>query len=235
MATEFAQGTGNPAIAPIMRGAVASAFALQEGSRLRENAFGLDEITRVWIGPKAIARAFALSQTTDPEFPGLYKVDHDIALMAGGLAAVTVDYRGRATNVPGAFNAYTDASLSPQSTSFLVYLSNGGTLTVSLQYLAPSTTYRWWESTRPADTPRYKTVSSSLNPWDYVQSTRIALPSGASITSSALQTLMTYLRNNYKPVTQIVAYEPRESVKSRYWECESKVSRLLNQPFVVQR
>ncbi len=80
---EFAKGTGNLAIAPKMLGSAANAFALQPGSRLRENKFGLDEITRVWIGPKAIARAFALSQTTDPEFAGLYKVDHEIELLQG--------------------------------------------------------------------------------------------------------------------------------------------------------
>lgn len=233
MPTIFANGDTSSVI---RLGSAASNFTLVPGARLRENKFGLDEITRVYIGPTALALAFAQSAYTDPEFPNLYKVDHDCVVIEGGMSSVTIDYKGRvSTPVTQPFNVYTDGpSLASQSTQFLLYLTGGQILTVGVQYLAPSTTYRWATGSKPGDNPLYSTVQSSINPWDKVESWRLSIPSGTHITSSTVAAIQDWLRKHYEPMDMIVQYDPMEVVRGKFWECTCKVSRILNQILQVQ-
>lgn len=219
----------NGNVSSVIRLGSANQFVIQPGSRLRKSTDGLDEITRIWVGPKEGAVSFAESQTADPEFHTLYPTTYDISLMEGGHVTVTVTFAGLVGGSPSIpFNHITANSLSTATATFF-YDFGDASLSVSAQYLAPSTTHTWMTAIRPGDAPAFTEIETSSNPWDFVQAWRF----DANLVSGTVSDIIDYIKNNVDPIEQVVAYDWEEVVPFKFWRCTAKVARVLFQPVVI--
>lgn len=212
---------------PISQG-VAGRLTPQPGARLSKTTeFGFDKVSRPFKCLTSEAQRLMPAEFSgDTIYSGFYLTDYEIEDGEGLLSDMNLVFTGLLksnTPKPRYKNNYCLQSVSAHVT----VPGSGVEAQVEFQYRAPSTTWKWIEKSKPADTPRYSTLATGMHALNV---DNIIAYSGTDNQNNPLQ--LDYAGfvaawNSLVEITTTVEYDPEEVVPGFYWQCTATIARTL--------
>lgn len=188
-------------------------------------ASGIDQAVVRYRGAHHLLRDFI----SGAQF-GSMLVDNEIAYQGLFLGSITNDADPVFPVVDFTYFGFLNGASSPpsveSSTSTQTASVTIGDLTMDIIYKSPETTYRWGEiETIPGDNPRYKGVTSGIDPKRNILRYSVTGIEGARRAVSIAK--FTELLNKFSTKELVTSYTVRELVPGTVWECEATTQRLL--------
>lgn len=207
---------------PIYHGSIDTLSVPQVGARLRKtSSFELDRLTipfrcKTSLISKLLPKTFSIPPDWFPA-PGLFFMDYDTVSEEGLISQLTLNYMGCLNGVVPPMYYKTGFSLQSVSTSTDV-------VSLTMQYRSPGTTYQWYETVLPPDTPRYAGLISKTTALRNIQSYQVKNNDG---TFPVLSSEYNRAVSSLAEANQVTQYESELIVPGKLWKCISTTSSML--------